>query len=154
MPYTVGWTKHDPCPYRTYMRGIDIKAIVLATLAVFGIDFASSLALVAVFGEPLVNATDEQSEAAMRALAQNPSYLKAAIVLGTASSIVGGYLVARLAANLPYFNALAFGLLSTLLGALLSVELPAWSRIIGLSLTIPAALLGAYISKRQGQAAT
>lgn len=30
------------------MRGLDIKAILLATLAVFGIDFASSLALVAV----------------------------------------------------------------------------------------------------------
>lgn len=135
------------------MRGIDIKAIVLATLAVFGIDFASSLALVAVFGEPLVNATDAEAEAAMRALAQNPGYLKAAIVLGTASSIVGGYLVARLASGLPYFNALAFGVLSTLLGALFSIDLPAWSRIIGLGLTIPAALLGAYISKRRDQKA-
>jgi CBS domain containing-hemolysin-like protein len=135
------------------MRGIDFKAIVLATLAVFGIDFASSLALVAVFGEPLVNATDEQAQAAMRALSQNPSYLKAAIVLGTASSIVGGYLVARLAGRLPYFNALAFGVVGTLLGALLSVDLPPWSRIIGLGLTIPAALLGAYISKRLGQSA-
>lgn len=135
------------------MRGIDIKAIVLATLAVFGIDFASSLALVAVFSEPLVNVTDAQAEAAMRALAQNPGYLKAAIVLGTASSIVGGYLVARLASSLPYFNALVFGVLGTLLGALLSVDLPAWSRIIGLGLTIPAALLGAYISKRQREKA-
>lgn len=135
------------------MRGLDIKAILLATLAVFGIDFASSLALVAVFAEPLVNATDAQAEAAMRALAQNPSYLKAAIVLGTASSIVGGYLVARLAGSLPYFNALAFGVLGTLLGLLFSVDLPMWSRIIGLGLTIPAALLGAYVRKRQGQAA-
>jgi CBS domain containing-hemolysin-like protein len=136
------------------MRGIDIKAIVLATLAVFGIDFASSLALVAVFGEPLVNATDEQAQAAMRALAQNPSYLRAAIVLGTASSIVGGYLVARLAGSLPYFNALAFGIVGTLLGALFSADLPPWSRIIGLGLTIPASLLGAYISKRFDQTAT
>jgi CBS domain containing-hemolysin-like protein len=135
------------------MRGIDLKAIVLATLAVFGIDFASSLALVAVFAEPLVNATDQQAQAAMRALAHNPSYLKAAIVLGTASSIVGGYLVARLAGSLPYFNALAFGVVGTLLGALFSGDLPPWSRIIGLGLTIPASLLGAYISKRLHQTA-
>jgi hypothetical protein len=132
------------------MRGISIKAVVLASLAVIGIDIMSGIVLAAIFGGPALNSemTDAQLRQAAAAMVAQPGYLTAALILGTASTVVGGYLAARLARTVPYFNALAFGVLGVLLGVLTSSELPAWFRVIGLGLTVPAALVGAYLAKR------
>jgi hypothetical protein len=133
------------------MRGISIKAIVLASLAVIGIDIVSGIALATIFGGPALNAdmTDEQLKQAAAAMVEQPGYLTAALILGTGSTILGGYLAARLARTVPYFNALAFGVLGVVLGVLTSSELPTWFRVVGLGLTVPAALLGAWFAKRQ-----
>src|SRR5215470_17975433 len=139
---TVGLT------YRRLMKYIDIRAIVLATLAVFGIDFVTGIVLFSVFADQVANASEEQVRAAAAALATDPGYLRAALVLGTASTVVGGFLVARIARQIPYFNALAYGVLGMLLGMLWSGDLPLWVRVIGLGLTVPAALLGAYFARR------
>jgi hypothetical protein len=144
--------KASASPYRSRMRSISIKAIILATLAVFGIDFVSGMVLMGVFGDLPASATEEQVRAAAAALARNPGYLRAALILGTASTVVGGYLVTRLAHSVPYFNALAFGVLGIVLGALVPTDLPLWFTIVGLGLTIPAALLGAYVGKRRAGA--
>jgi hypothetical protein len=136
------------------MRSIDIKAVVLATLAVFGIDFFSGVMLFAVFAEVPLNATQEQVQAASLALNRNGDYLTAALVLGTASTVLGGYLVARMARSVPYFNALAFGVLGVVLALLLSRDLPLWFMIVGFGLTLPAALFGAYLMKRSIRATT
>jgi hypothetical protein len=127
---------------------IDIRAIVLATLAVFGIDFVTGLVLFGVFTEQVANASDEQVRAAAAALATDPGYLRAALILGTASTVVGGFLVARIARRIPYFNALAYGVLGMVLSTLTTGELPAWFRVLGIGLTVPASLLGAYFGKR------
>ena len=130
------------------MNGIDIRAILLATLAVFGIDFLSSIALFAVFGDHAANCSEEQVRAAVEALSRNPAYLRTALVLGTASTVVGGFLVARIARRIPYFNALAYGVLGAVLSTLTTGDLPMWFRVVGIGLTVPAALLGAYFGKR------
>ena len=130
------------------MRHIDIRAIVLATLAVFGIDFVTGIVLFSTFSDLVANATDEQVRAAAVALANDRGYLRAALILGTASTVVGGYLVARLARRIPYFNALAYGVLGMVLSTLTTGELPAWFRVVGIGLTVPASLLGAYFGKR------
>lgn len=130
------------------MKGIDIRAILLATLAVFGIDFVSGTVLFAVFGGEAASGSEEQVRSVAAALTTNPGYLRTALVLGTASTIVGGYLVARIARQIPYFNALAYGALGSLLSTLTTSELPLWFRVVGIGLTIPAALLGAYFAKR------
>jgi hypothetical protein len=129
------------------MSSIDIRAILLATLAVFGIDFFSSWMLFAAYGGPM-SGTQEQVKSAVEAMIREPGYLRAVLVLGTASTIVGGWLVARMARRIPYFNALAYGLLSVVLSALLSDDLPTWVRVVGIALTLPAALAGAYFGKR------
>ncbi len=130
------------------MRGISIKAIVLATLAVFGIDFISGLLLAAIFfDQPLLSLPEEEVRLAIEALNRNGNYLAAALLLGTASTAVGGYLTARIASQLPYFNALAFGTMALLIGIPMTQGLPAWFRVLGLALTIPAALLGAHMSR-------
>ena len=130
------------------MPDFDFKAIVLATLFVFGIDFVSGLVLFGVFADLPANASEVQTRAAVVALSTNPGYLRAALILGTASTIIGGFLVARLARSVPYYNALAFGALAVLLGLLMSADLPTWFMIVGFGLTIPAALLGAWLCKR------
>lgn len=131
------------------MSGIDIRAILLATLAVFGIDFVSSIALFAVFGDQVANGSEEQVRNVVEALSKNPGYLRTALVLGTASTVVGGFLVARIARRIPYFNALAYGLLGIALSLLWTGgETPTWFTVVGIGLTVPAALLGAYFGKR------
>jgi hypothetical protein len=130
------------------MRHIDLRAIVLATLAVFGIDFVTGIVLFSTFSDLVPNASDEQVRAAAVALSNDRGYLRAALLLGTASTVVGGYLVARIARRIPYFNALAYGVLSMLLSTLTTGELPLWFRVVGIGLTIPASLLGAYFCKR------
>jgi uncharacterized membrane protein YjgN (DUF898 family) len=130
------------------MKYIDLRAIVLATLAVFGIDFVTGIVLFSTFTDLVANASDEQVRAAAVALAKDRGYLRAALILGTASTVVGGYLVARIARRIPYFNALAYGVLGMVLSTLTTGELPLWFRVVGIGLTIPASLLGAYFCKR------
>ena len=134
------------------MKYIDIRAIVLATLAVFGIDFITQIALFGAFTDLPANATREQVSAAAAALAANPGFLRTALILGTASTVVGGFLVARIARRLPYFNALAYGVVGMVIGTVLSatgdVEFPLWFRVVGIGVTVPASLLGAYFGRR------
>ena len=130
------------------MKHIDLRAIVLATLAVFGIDFVTGIVLFSTFSDLVANASDEQVRAAAVALAKDRGYLRAALILGTGSTVVGGYLVARLARRIPYFNALAYGVLGMVLSMFTTGELPLWFRVVGIGLTIPASLLGAYFCKR------
>jgi hypothetical protein len=128
---------------------IDIRAVVLATLAVFGIDFIAGIVLFSIFSSgQITNASDEQVRAAAVALARDPGYLRAALILGTASTVVGGFLVARIARSIPYFNALAYGGIGMVLSSLTTGELPTWFRVVGIGLTVPASLLGAYFSRR------
>jgi hypothetical protein len=128
---------------------IDIRAVVLATLAVFGIDFIAGIVLFSIFSSgQITNASDEQVRAAAMALARDPGYLRAALILGTASTVVGGFLVARIARSIPYFNALAYGGIGMVLSTLTTSELPTWFRLVGIGLTVPASLLGAYLGRR------
>jgi hypothetical protein len=136
------------------VRTINIKAVVLATLAVFGVDIVSSMLLFDAFGGPdMSGMTDEQMRAALLVMFQDTRYLTIALILGTASTVLGGYLAARLAQSVPYFNALAFGVLGLVMSLFTSSDLPVWFKVIGLGLTLPAALAGGHIAKLQMQGA-
>lgn len=134
------------------MKYIDIRAVVLATLAVFGIDSVSQIVLFNAFSDLPAGATDEQVKAVATALAVDAGYLRALLILGTASTAVGGFLVARLARQIPYFNALAYAVLGVVLSMLFSLLAPAgfplWFQVVAIGLTVPAALVGAYFGKR------
>jgi hypothetical protein len=136
------------------MHGINLRAIILASLAVFGVDLVSSFLLISLFGGPAFDSsrTDAQIRAAMQVLLQDSRYLTSALILGTASTVLGGFLAARLARVLPYFNALAFGLVGLALSALAVDDQPTWFKVIGFTLTLPAALLGGHLAKRSSHA--
>jgi CBS domain containing-hemolysin-like protein len=132
------------------LSSLDIRAIVLATLAVIGIDFlVGSVLMSAYAGEQIASAADDAArKAVLAALAANSEYLRAVLILGTASTVLGGFLVARIARSLPYFNGLAYGVVALVLNLLPTQGLPAWFKVVGIGLTVPAALLGAYFGKR------
>src|SRR5262249_2956099 len=121
------------------------------SLAVLGVDILSSVVLTQMFGGPGFGSdlSDEQLRTATLVLFQDVRYLTLGLILGTASTVLGGYLAARLARAVPYFNALAFGVLGLLIGLIGSSALPVWFNIVGLLLTLPAALLGGHIAKLQ-----
>ena len=127
---------------------IDIRAIVLATLAVLGIDFITGIVLFSSFTDLPATAGEEQVRAAAATLSTNTGYLRAALILGTASTVVGGFMVARIARSIPYFNALGYGVLGMILGAVPTGDLPTWFKVVGIGLTVPASLVGAYFGKR------
>ena len=131
------------------MHNISVRAVILASLAVFGIDIISGFVLINLFGGPTFGSgmTEEQVRTALQVLFQDSRYLTLALICGTASTVLGGYLAARLARAVPYFNALAFGVLGLTVSALTSGDLPMWFKVMGFGLTLPAALLGGHIAK-------
>jgi hypothetical protein len=131
------------------MYGISIRAVILASLAVFGVDIVSGALLIGAFGGPALDSgmSEEQMRQAFLVLFQDARYLTFALLAGTASTVLGGYLAARLARTLPYFNALAFGVLSLVVSMVTSGDLPTWFKVFGIGITLPAALLGGHLAK-------
>ncbi|HEY5754576.1 MAG TPA: hypothetical protein VIU34_02075 [Steroidobacter sp.] len=139
------------------MPSISIRAVILATLAVLGVDIVSGMVLTQMFGGPAfgANLSQEEIRHAYQVLMQDVRYLTLGLILGTASTVLGGYLAARLARSMPYYNALAFGVLGMLIGVIGSGDLPTWLKVVGLGLSLPAALLGGHIEKlRMGKPAS
>lgn len=133
------------------MPTISVRAVILACVAVLGVDILSGILLTRMFGGPALDSglSDEQLRSAYQVLMQDVRYLTLGLVLGTASTVLGGYLAARLARSVPYFNALAFGVLGLLISAIGSGSVPMWFKVVGLLLTLPAALLGGHLAKLQ-----
>lgn len=136
------------------MQHISIKAVLLASLAMFGLDIVSGMILLATFGGPALdpNLSDAQMQLVIGEVIQDPGYLTAALILGTGTTVLGGYIAARLATSVPYYNAFAFAVLGIVVTLLTAEGLPLWFLIVGLLVTIPAALLGAYLAKRRAPA--
>jgi hypothetical protein len=134
------------------MQGVSIKAVAIALVATLGLDIVAGLVLTSVLGGDQLAAAknDEQRRQIMMMVAQSPAFLRWAAIEGTLTTVLGGYLAARLAEHVPYMNALAFGLLGIVI-ALLPGEVtpPRWYLIFALVTTVPAALVGGHIAKRQ-----
>jgi len=131
------------------MQNISIRAVILATLAVLGIDIVSSMVLTQMFGGPSwgPGLSREEIQRAYQVLMQDVRYLTLGLIFGTATTVLGGYLAARLARSTPYYNALAFGVLGILISTIGAGSLPTWVKVIGLGLSLPAAVLGGHIAK-------
>jgi hypothetical protein len=136
------------------MHNISIRAVVLASLAVFGIDIIANFLLASLFGDRTFDSgmSEEQMRQAWRVLFQDARFLTFTLIFGTASTVLGGYLAARLARAVPYFNALAFGMLGLIVSMLTAGDVPTWAKVIGFGFTLPAALLGGHIAKVRMQA--
>ena len=75
-------------------------------------------------------------------------------MLGTLTTIVGGYVCAKVANRLPYMNAAALGVVGLVVGVLLADgDSPLWFNVLGLLVVLPSALLGGHFAKVQARAA-
>lgn len=133
------------------MSGISLKAIAIALIATLALDTLCGIALTLVVGGGSFTQgmTEDETRAALSALTADRRFLIWSFVLGTSTTVFGGYLAARFSKVVPYMNALAFGVLGILVAVLTASDLPRWYSVFGFVTTVPAALLGAWIYKRQ-----
>lgn len=125
------------------------KAIVIAMLLSLALDVVGGLLLVAGFGVQITQEmTEEQAQAALQAVIGTPSFLMASLLYGIGTTLLGGFVAARLARSHPYFNALAVGALGIALGLLVGSDAPLWFDALAFGMSIPAALAGARLAHR------
>jgi MFS family permease len=132
------------------MTRFDPKAIFIAMLLSLALDVVGAVLLHSVFGPSLSeDMTPEQLKAAVEAMQQGTGFLLASLLYGTATTVFGGYVAARLARAYPYFNALAIGVLGIVLGLMLASDSPGWYDALAYLVSVPAALLGGHLHQLQ-----
>jgi MFS family permease len=131
------------------MNRVSPKALLISLAAMLALDTLGGMILTIFFASQLLheNTTHEQTQAVVEAVNQSSGFLLSALAYGTVTTILGGYLAARLAKRLPYFNAGALGLASIAIGILLAGSSPLWFDVVGFFITLPAALFGGHLAK-------
>lgn len=136
------------------MQRVSPKAVAISTLVMMALDTAGGVLLLFLLGG--VNfqegMTSEQMDEAIRSVTDGDAFLVASMIYGTATTVFGGYLAARLAQRYPYFNAAALGALGLTLGLLMGGPAPWWFTAMGFVLTLPAAIVGGHLAKLQAVA--
>jgi len=132
------------------MNRISIKAVVIAFFAELVADQFIQALLVGILarGKATPDMGEEEVRKLILAIGETPDYLLWIMVLGTGTTIGGGYLAARIAKQFPYYNGLGIGMLGVLLQILLWQGNPLWMNILALLSTIPASIYGAHLAKR------
>ena len=138
------------------MPTFNIRAVVVGSLLMLALDILSSILLFSVFGGDALSsgATQEEITAVSNIVAQNDGYLLAGMFLGSFSTVLGAYIAARIANNLPLFIALAVGVVGIVVAALLgdgSNESPMWFSAFGYISTVPMALVGGWLARRESK---
>ncbi len=135
------------------MQRFNIRSVVVGSLSMLALDILSGIAAFTFFaGDSLTSgATLDEISAVAKVIEQNSGYLLASLLLGTFSTVLGGYIAARFAKHLPLFNACAVGVVGIAAAILLgdSSESPWWFSAFGYLSTIPAAILGGWLARRE-----
>jgi hypothetical protein len=133
------------------MNRVSPKAVLISLAAMLALDTVGSVVLTFLFTTRAsqVNMAPQQTPAALDAMVQSNGFLLSAFAYGTITTILGGYLVARLAKGYPYFNAGVFGVACLALTVLLSGGSPLWFNAICFLVTLPAALYGGHLARRR-----
>jgi hypothetical protein len=131
------------------MNHIRLWAICVAFIAELVADLIISSITLAVFADGSLSADldNETLRKATDAILDSNQFLLSRVVLGTATTIGGGYLAARLAKTYPYYNGLGIGLIGIIFGILQWGD-PLWLNFFALITTIPASIYGAHLAKR------
>lgn len=126
---------------------------IIAVIAAFGAEMIADQIIGAILvmalaaGTVETNMTEAAIQEALKAVTQTPAFLAATMVFGTATTVGGGYLAARIARKFPYYNGLAIGLVGLTLQLYLWRLNPLWMNIIATLTVIPMSVLGAHLAK-------
>jgi len=124
------------------MKGLSIKGIVLGIVSVLIVDVAAGISMVYLFSGTIVAGGTE-------ALGRETAPLIFSLFTGTLSTVLGGYVAARLGKEAPYKNSLVIGVAGFGSGFLFLHEYPVWFNLFGFATVIPAALFGGYLVARK-----
>ncbi len=135
-------------------RGIHIKAVILGIAADLAATIAAMMAVMTSLGigagaEVL---SEEESRRLIESTFQEPRYLLLGGLLGLLGTMIGGYVAAKLADAAPLLNAACVGLFGVVLGIFLIGESPLWFGVIGILLTLPAAVAGGVLWRNRNHA--
>jgi hypothetical protein len=134
------------------MRHISIRAVILGAAITFLLDLLVGSALLFAFGRDAFAAatTDAERSAVISALTQDNAFLLVGFVLGTLTTVTGGFVAGLMARRLPYMNSAAVGAIGVLQGLMLfDGNSPYWFSVLGFVINIPAALVGGHLAKRR-----
>jgi hypothetical protein len=131
------------------MKNIRLWAICVAFMAELVADMILSSVMLAVLADGSLSA-DLDRETLMKAtqaIIDSNEFLMSRVILGTATTIGGGYLAARLAKTYPYYNGLGIGLIGLIFG-LLQWGDPLWLNFFAIVMTLPASIYGAHLARK------
>jgi hypothetical protein len=126
---------------------------IIAVVAAFGTELIADqiigFILLIAFAQGSVepNMSQEATTQALKAIAETTSFLAAALVTGTATTVGGGYLAARIARRFPYYNGLAIGIVGLTLQLYLWKLNPLWVNVLAVLTVIPMSIWGAHLAK-------
>jgi hypothetical protein len=132
------------------MYRISFFALVLAFLAELGVDIMSQAILVNLLsGDGIADdMSTDAARQAFEAVTQSPAFTTWSLILGTATTVGGGYLAARLARQYPYYHGLGMGLLGIAFTLFLWREQPLWLGLFAILSNIPLCIWGAHLAKK------
>jgi len=133
------------------MHRIDLKAVVIAFAIECVLDQIIGNILLFVIGQDVFT-PEMDHDAFIKAatpIVASADFLLASAVLGTLTTVAGGYLAARFAKGFPLYNGLAIGIVGFVFTAFTLDSEPAWYMAVGLLLSIPASIYGASIAKKR-----
>jgi hypothetical protein len=130
---------------------ISFKSIAIAFTAELGVDFLISSLVFGFFaGDALKpGMTEVEFQEVARQVMATTAYVPWMVLLGTATTVGGAYLAARLARRIPYYHGLAMGIVGVLFILVTWDSEIGWMNVLGLLVTIPAALYGAHLAKKR-----
>lgn len=132
------------------MKHIRIWAICVAFIAELFADLIISSVTLAVLANGTLSSDVDQEtlRKATEEIINSSEFLMSRVILGTLTTVGGGYLAARLAKTYPYYNGLGVGLIGLIFGIVQWSD-PMWLNLFGMVMTIPASIYGAHLAKKQ-----
>jgi hypothetical protein len=132
------------------LHKIRLSAVAIAFIGELGLDQILSAILLNAFGHDDFSPgmSELEKQAFIDAVWRDDGFVFSALVFGSMTTILGGYLCARIAKTFPYYNGLAIGIVGLLFVIVMgSGGAPWWYTAIGFLMPIPGSLYGAHLAK-------
>ncbi len=129
---------------------LSYRAIAIAFAAELVADFAISMFVFRFFAGDLLSPdmAEDEFDTVVRKVMATTAYVPWMMVFGTATTVGGAYLAARIAKRIPYYHGLAMGIVGMLYIVITWDGGLVWPNVLGLLITIPASLFGAHLARR------
>lgn len=129
---------------------LSYRAIAIAFAAELVVDFVISMFVFSFFAGDLLSPdmAEGEFETVVRKVMATTAYVPWMMAFGTATTVGGAYLAARIAKRIPYYHGLAMGIVGMLFILVTWDGGLVWPNVLGLLITIPASLFGAHLAKQ------